>query len=292
MNTERQFCELDGYITCEHKNINDAYISPYHSHDGYELLLLLDGSINYYIEKEGIRLKYGNLVCIKPYDFHRRDIVTNDIYSRIVIHVRKSILEKLSSEKTDISECFYRVPEGKMNVLQLDEHEIVEFCMLSKLLSQELESSEYGSDILAETYLKQLLVLINSNSKNSKKVRYKNIMPPLVADTISYIDQNITKKFSLDDISEHLNYNGTYISRYFKKITGITLQQYIISARITLSKKYLIEGYSPCDACYSSGFNDYSNFSRTFTKFVGQSPIKYQASENKVKHLYKLPIST
>lgn len=278
MNIERLFCELDGYILCEHKSIKDGSSAPFHSHDGYELLLLLDGNINYYTEAEGLNLKYGNLVCIRPYDFHRREIVTGSNYKRIVIHVRKSVLEKLSSEKTDVSECFYRVPAGKINVLQLDEHEIIEYSMLAKGLSQELASIEYGSDILAETYLKQILVMINSHSKNRRKIRVKNIMPPLVADTINFIDQNITERFSLDDISDHLNYNGTYISRCFKKITGITIQQYTINKRIALAKKHLNEGYSPCDACFLSGFNDYSNFSRTFTKFVGRSPIKYQSS--------------
>ncbi|NLK99156.1 MAG: AraC family transcriptional regulator [Clostridiales bacterium] len=278
MNIERLFCEIDDYIQCEHKNLDYGTSTPFHSHDGYELLLLLDGDINYYTEAEGLHLKYGNLVCIRPYDFHRREVLNGENYKRIVIHVRKSVLERLSSDKTDVTECFYRVPAGKINVLKLDEYEIIEYSMLAKRLSQELSSSEYGSDILAETYLKQILVMVNSHSKKSRKVRVNNIMPPLVADTISFIDRNITERFSLDDIADHLNYNGTYISRYFKRITGVTIQQYIINKRISLAKKYLNEGLPPCDACFMSGFNDYSNFSRTFTKFVGRSPIKYQSS--------------
>ncbi|NLE06359.1 MAG: AraC family transcriptional regulator, partial [Crenarchaeota archaeon] len=246
MNIEKLYLELEEYIQCEHKNIDYGSLTPFHSHDAYELLLLLDGNVNFYTEGEGLHLNYGNLVCIRPYDFHRREVVSGSNYKRIVIHIRKILLEKLSSEKTNILECFDKVPAGRINLLQFDEDDIVEYSLLAKRLSKELASVEYGSDILAETYLKQILVMVNSNSRNRKDVRVKNIMPPLVADTLAYIEQHITERFSLDDISEYLNYNGTYISRNFKKITGITVQQYIINKRVTIAKKHLNEGYSPC----------------------------------------------
>lgn len=275
MEIEKSFCELDEDFVCEIKTVDDGGYA-FHNHDGYELLLLLNGDINYYFEGEGLHLERGNLICVKPYDFHRREIMKRGVYDRIVIHIKKIVLERLSTQKTDISECFYRVASGKMNVLQLDEQEIIQYSQLAKHLSKELKSNEYGNDILAETYLKQILVMVNQHSKNKNIVSVKNIMPPLVADTISFIDQNIADKINLDILAKHLNYNSTYISRSFKNICGTSIQKYIISKRITLAKRYLIEGYSPSDACYLSGFNDYSNFSRTFTKHVGRSPIKYQ----------------
>lgn len=101
-------------------------------------------------------------------------------------------------------------------------------------------------------------------------------MPRLVSGTIAYIEQHLTEEITLDILAEHFHHNGTYMSRCFKNITGISLHQYIIRKRISLAKKYLNEGCSPIDACYLSGFNDYSNFSRTFTKHVGESPKKFQ----------------
>jgi YesN/AraC family two-component response regulator len=100
-------------------------------------------------------------------------------------------------------------------------------------------------------------------------------MPSLVSNAIAYIEQNISKGITLNDLSEHFHHNGTYISRTFKKTTGISLNNYIIQKRINISKKYMCAGYRPYDACYLSGFNDYSNFSRTFKKQTGLSPKEF-----------------
>ncbi len=56
-------------------------------------------------------------------------------------------------------------------------------------------------------------------------------MPKLVMRTFQYIDDHLTEEINLSTLEKELHYNGTYISRYFKKITGITLQQYIIAQK-------------------------------------------------------------
>jgi AraC-like DNA-binding protein len=45
--------------------------------------------------------------------------------------------------------------------------------------------------------------------------------------------------------------------------------------RIALAKQYLIEGYNVSESCELSGFNDYSNFIRTFKNITGYSPTNY-----------------
>ncbi len=276
MEIEKTMDALNENILCNHKTICGNW-SFFHNHDGYELFFLLNGDLNYYIEQIGMHLKRGDLVLIKPYNFHRREIVTGEFYERIVINVKDSYIESLSSKKTDLSACFYNLPTGKNSLLKLNEQQIIEYTLIAQHLSQELESGEYGSDILVDTYIKQILIMVNRIASKTNFVGIKNIMPSLVSNTIAYIEQHINDEITLDILSEYLNYNGTYISRCFKKTTGISLQQYIIQKRITLAKKYLCAGCRPFEACYLSGFNDYSNFSRTFAKQTGTSPKKFQS---------------
>lgn len=274
MSLEKTMDALNENILCNH--ITVSYTGNFfHNHDGYELFLLLNGNLNYYVERVGMHLERGNLVLIKPYDFHRRDIVKGNSYERIVINIKDAYMGKLSSEKTDLSACFFNL--NKSNLLKLTEQQIIEYTLSAQHLSQELESCEYGSDILADTYIKQILIMANRISEKKNHVGIINIMPSLVSNTIAYIEQHISEEITLDILSEYFHHNGTYISRCFKKIAGISLQQYIIRKRVTLAKKYLCEGCSPYDACFLSGFNDYSNFSRTFTKQAGTSPRRFQS---------------
>lgn len=272
---------LHSDIICEHKS--DDYSGDFfHNHNGYELFLFLDGYINYYVEQQGKKMLRGDLVCIKPYDFHRRELTKTALYERIIINVRDSVMDTLSSSKTNLSSCFYRLPAGSINVLHLKEDEVDSFIQLAHQLSREIKSEEYGSDIESESYIKQILVFVNrlSNRGNTHKIKPENIMPRMVQDTMKYIEKHLTETISLDILSRELHHNGIYISKRFKEITGLSLQQYIIKKRLILAKSYLNEGVSPLDTCFLSGFNDYSNFSRTFSKQVGLSPKKYQLHEN------------
>ena len=98
------------------------------------------------------------------------------------------------------------------------------------------------------------------------------LMPGMIARAISYINENL----SLPAIARQLHHNVDYVSRYIKAVTGTTLQQFIIAKRITLAQQYLRKGNPLCDACYLSGFGNYSHFSRCFTEHTGMSPKQYQ----------------
>lgn len=101
-------------------------------------------------------------------------------------------------------------------------------------------------------------------------------LPIIVSRTITYIDEHPASDLSIKALGKVFRYNGQYISHRFRESMGITLQQYIIYKRLDLSKKYLAEGYSLTNACRLSGFHNYSNFSKTFIKYVGASPKIYQ----------------
>lgn len=92
---------------------------------------------------------------------------------------------------------------------------------------------------------------------------------------MDYIDEHITQDITLGKLAEAFYMNSTSISRQFKKHTGLTLRSYILSRRIELAKFLLSDGMSITDACFQSGFGDYANFIRSFTKMVGISPGKY-----------------
>ncbi|MNM90644.1 Bifunctional transcriptional activator/DNA repair enzyme AdaA [compost metagenome] len=122
------------------------------------------------------------------------------------------------------------------------------------------------------------MIMINLAFQNESAERPHNIMPKLLSEITRLIETHITDTVTLRLLSEKLFLNGTYISRKFKDYTGLTLQQYLVDKRIALAKQYLTEGKSVTDTCYLSGFKNYSNFIRSFTKQTGISPGKFKHS--------------
>ena len=94
-------------------------------------------------------------------------------------------------------------------------------------------------------------------------------------DILSYINSNIAQPLSTTLLAEEFFLSESYICRIFKAATGTTINKYITARRISIAKSLLNSGASVSDAYEKSGFTDYSNFFKAFTKAVGVSPKKY-----------------
>lgn len=247
----------------------------YHTHNVCEIYLLLKGEVNYYIDQRCFRLVPGTLLFIQPGEYHRVELVNPDVYERYTINISNRCLDMHSTIHTDLSACFFNRPQDEPNIARLDETQTGELLNLFHSLLSLKDSREYGQDILTVSYLLQLLVKINLRFLSSREEYIPDIMPPLVRNTMQYIDDHLLESISLQELSDNLYHNSTYISRRFKTITGLSIQQYIIRKKIYLAQRYLLEGKSVTESCSLSGFNDYSHFSKIFKKLAGVSPKKY-----------------
>jgi AraC-like DNA-binding protein len=245
-----------------------------HRHNAYELYLFLRGNVNFYIENRCYHLQSGDLILLTPEEMHRSFAMDKNEYERITINLKKSYLNRLSTSTTNLSACFDFRPKGKGNIIHLDSDQLQQVLQLTGELEQILKSNEYGADIQANVRITQLLLVINLAFQNTSFVP-TDIMPKLVRNTMDYIEANLAGELTLKHLSEALCMSSTYISRHFKEHTGLTIRAYVHSRRIELSKYYLSEGMSITEACYQSGFRDYANFIRSFTKLVGISPGRF-----------------
>lgn len=246
----------------------------YHRHEAYELYLFLRGNVNFYIENSCYRLQPGDLIVISPEEMHRSFSLDDTEYERITINLQKSYLHRLSTPSTLLSACFHYRPMGKGNIVHLTEAQLEQFLQLTGELEQALSSEAYGTDIQANCFIAQLLVLANTVFQQASFIP-ADIMPALVRQTMDYIEGHLAEDITLVQLAGLFHLNSTYISRQFKKHTGLTLRSYILDRRIALAKSLLGEGLSITEACYQSGFSDYANFIRSFTRVTGISPGRY-----------------
>ena len=263
---------------CFHNITNDYRTGAtpiYHKHDAYEIYLFISGNLRLYIENSCYELSPGDMAIINPDELHAVVANKNTTYERVGINIKQSVFDNLNTFNTNLLTCFHSHPHAMNNIIHLTENEMTSFVELCDSLLEAQKSDAYGNDLLCYSYLIQLLVMTNTLYKNADSFNYKNLMPQIVIDTMKYIDENLTNEICLDDLSDKFGFNGNYLSSLFKKNTGLTLRNYIVEKRITLAKKLLSQGASVSTACYNSGFNDYSNFIRTFKKSTGVSPGKY-----------------
>jgi AraC-like DNA-binding protein len=151
-------------------------------------------------------------------------------------------------------------------------HHIEEF--LSDLAREE-EKKNCGYLQMQKLYMKQLLIMIEryctDNVESSLSSSYK------VAENISkYIRENYSDDLSLARLSREFSMTPTYLSRFFKKSTGISLNEYINIVRVTEAEKLLKNpDVTVTQVAFACGFNDSNYFSSVFKKAKGITPKKF-----------------
>ena len=104
-------------------------------------------------------------------------------------------------------------------------------------------------------------------------------MSQIAEKTVHFLEKNFNQEITYSTLSNHLNFNSTYISRCFKKIYGLTPLDYLKKIRLKEAEFNLIHtDFTVEKIAFDIGFNSNSYFSRTFSKEYGLSPLQYRNS--------------
>lgn len=93
----------------------------------------------------------------------------------------------------------------------------------------------------------------------------------------TYIHTHLDSDLSLQKLSDVINYNPSYLSRLFRKKTGMNLYDYIERTRMEKAKQLLIESdYQIKDIGQMVGYGTPRYFSYFFKRFTNMSPSEFQ----------------
>lgn len=245
-----------------------------HIHDCYELYYSISGGKQFLIDNKFYSIAPGDVFLINQYESHKLTQIDSMVHERIVLSIHPDFLKELSTASTNLDYCFSQRTAQFSHKISLSKEQQKRFLyFINKITSAE----GYAHDITERAAFMELMVMLNmlssDNEEESTAPEYK--YNHQVDDILIYINQNITQNITVARLSEHFYLSESYICRIFKSATGTTINKYITARRISIAKSLLNDGSSVMDAFEKSGFTDYSNFFKAFTKAVGVSPKKY-----------------
>ncbi len=100
---------------------------------------------------------------------------------------------------------------------------------------------------------------------------------PGITKAIQFMEQNLDKKLSLNEIADEAGYSPTYLTTLFRKKTGYSPLSYFSHLKITKASEYL--DYSKLkikEISFMMGYTDPYYFSKDFQKKIGFSPRNYR----------------
>lgn len=92
-----------------------------------------------------------------------------------------------------------------------------------------------------------------------------------------YVGANFGRQLTLGEVAEVVGMSPSSFSRFFRLTTGKTLTEYILEVRLGAASKDLVNtSKTVSEICYSSGFNNISNFNRLFKRAKGITPKEFR----------------
>lgn len=123
---------------------------------------------------------------------------------------------------------------------------------------------------------------IISNSEAGHDVTTHNSMI-YVKNVISYIQLKYAEPVKIEDIANAIGLNRSYLTRLFKKSTGYSLQDYLLTYRMKMAAKMLGENaMSVAEIAENVGYEDTFTFSKAFKRHFGKSPSAFRGVEYNV----------
>lgn len=213
-----------------------------------ELTIVIKGELCYLINGERFSVKAGDCLYLKP----------------------SMMRQRLDSEKAEYLSFnfhdtrFFDIPTLFHNTLSSEIKMLINVCDEIHLKYIEW-SGRIGKVLdLILTLLEDKYASVDDN--------------PIVISIKRFVRENLRNKLTLADIANHVGYSLCHCDTIFKKETGDSIINYLITERIAEAKRLLEEGGSSLKTVADDlGFSDYNYFSRIFKKVTGKTPTEYKA---------------
>ena len=215
----------------------------------YELTMVLRGCLEYEVDGVPVEMSSGDMIFIRPDSIRSRasSAETNDYISFNFLSEDEFLLPlyvkgAVSSEIRFLIDALDRI-NGEYYFDNKEKNSCLLGCLLSML---------------------------------EDKVKYRDLSP-LTVKIMSYVNSNLTKRITLEEIGGLTFFSPVYCETVFKRETGRAIIDYQLDRRIDEAKRNLIDKtMSLTQVSAAVGFSDYNYFCRVFKKRTGNTPSEYR----------------
>ena len=151
--------------------------------------------------------------------------------------------------------------------------------VLERLFRQGVEESErkrpgWELAVIANTTQVMLYIYRMLQTRNAEPLRVEK--PELLERVLAYMEENMTRKLSLEEVAKHFFVSESTISQTFRQKMGVSFHRCLNQRRLIAAKMLISEGIPLEGIGEQVGFTDYSTFYRAFKQEFGISPRQYR----------------
>lgn len=227
---------------------SDTVIYP-HRHSYYELVYYYTGSGISGIGGKKNEFSPGMFVLIAPESEHSERHLSGGKVCCVGFATIESLPENL-----------YRDESGRIRAV------------LADMMREASEQPPHYDEMLA-VKLRELILELH-------RLEPSETIPKDFQYVINYISQNYGEKIQMQTLAEQFHLSYDYFQHRFKKMTGLSPQQFLIEKRLSAAAELLTEGRLNCtEIAQRCGFSNSAQLSMLFRRRFGVAPLVYRREQ-------------
>ncbi|MDD3401786.1 MAG: helix-turn-helix domain-containing protein [Hespellia sp.] len=268
--------EKKGYLNSDFRifhlidNIKKEY--EYHYHEFHKITIFISGEVQYLIEGKTYELQPYDIVLVNRNDIHKIEVNPAVPYERIIVYISPGFIDAYQTDDYDLSYCFQKAREEHSNVLRVHSLEKSSLFKITNRMERSFSDTEYASSLYRQLLFLEFMIQLNRAAiKNRLDFLEDALYNKKVVDIIHYINDHLDTELDIDTLAGKFYISRYYMMRLFKSETGYTINNYITYKRLILARELILQGTPITQACFDSGFQNYSTFSRAYKAEFGEN---------------------
>lgn len=225
---------------------------PAHLHQCFEIIVLRSGEMTVTVDQKTFILRENEALLTFPNQIHALESAES---SHFLCIFSPRLVQAYAAKVSD------KLPQN--NKFQPDDY-----------LIAALERLEHPSSTAEKKgVLYSLCAQFDKTAAYDKKL-FKN--ETLLYKIFSFVEEHFSGDCSLSALSKETGYDYSYLSRYFKRATGLSFNAYVTHFRLSHAC-YLMENteQTMLQCAYNSGFSSLRSFNRCFKDYLETTPTQY-----------------
>lgn len=266
-----------GYEACYRFNTN-MEVTQYHCHDYYELYIHLRGGEYMGVDNKLYLLKPNQVYIFPPFCMHGLSCTAEmKNYERAFLNIAPEVLQSLGCGQLDLNQFLQARASGGHHTYQLSDADADRFVLCIRQIEAAQSRDADAVDRFQDyTHMITLLNLLCQVIRRTVPVKDESTTNSAIQEVLTYINNHYTQPLKISDLARRFGVSESYLSHEFSRFTNRSVYDYILYRRITLARQLMLGADNLNAISYQCGFNDYSNFLRTFSRVVGMSPNQYR----------------
>ena len=245
----------------------------FHYHDFHKITIFIKGKVKYIIEGKSYALEPYDIVLVNRNDIHRVQADSSQPYERIIVYISPGFMEDYKTSEYDLNYCFEKARKEHSNVLRIHSLEKSSLFRVTNRLERSFLDEEYASSLYRQILFLEFMIQLNRAAiKNHVEFLDTELYNTKIVDIMQYINTHLTENLDIDTLAKTFYISRYYMMRLFKAETGYTIGNYITYRRLLHARELIFDGMPITQACFASGFHDYSTFSRAYKSEFSEAP--------------------